>query len=221
MNFQERLGHTFTNPALLAAALIHRSFAVENEGIADNERFEFLGDAVLQLAVTEYLFENYPDLAEGELAKARASSVNREALALVANRLGLSAAVQVGRGEELSGGRKKDSILADAMEAVLAAVYLDGGWEVARRVILSHWTELVDQVAVRPGSSDFKTRLQEVLAAMGRKPLYRVDDVGPDHDKTFSASVSVNGDVLGQGNGGSKKEAEQQAARAALHRLGS
>ncbi len=220
MTFQEALGHNFKDPELLKAALTHRSYAVENIGISDNERFEFLGDAVLQLAVTEYMFENYPGLAEGQLAKVRAASVNRDALANVARRLELASEVQIGRGEESSGGRSKDSILADAMEAVLAAVYLDAGWETARGVVLSHWSELVDQVALLPGATDYKTRLQELLAANGRNPIYQVVDVGPDHDKSFTAKVTVNGKQLGQGDGGSKKEAEQQAARAALEKLG-
>jgi ribonuclease-3 len=213
---EEALGHRFTRPELLAAALVHRSYAAEVEGQADNERFEFLGDAVLQLVITEFLFAEYPELTEGEMAKVRAASVNRVELAEVARRLGLGEVLQLGRGEEQSGGREKDSILGDAMEAVLAAVYLDGGLEAARRVILALWTDRVRAKALQPGLRDYKTRLQEVLAAVGQRPEYQVVGEGPDHAKVFTATVSSDGRQLGAGSGASKKEAEQEAARRAL-----
>lgn len=212
----EALGHRFARPELLAAALVHSSFAAESEGAGDNERLEFLGDAVLQLAVTEFLFERYPGLREGEMAKVRAACVNRAELAQVARRLGVGAYLRLGAGEEQSGGRDKDSVLADALEALLAAVYLDAGFEAARRVILAHWGPLIGTKAAEPGRRDYKTRLQEVLAAGGRRPVYEVTGEGPDHARSFLARVVVDGRVAGSGRGRSKKEAEQEAARAAL-----
>lgn len=214
----ESLGHDFVRPELLEASLIHRSYAAEHPDIEDNERMEFLGDAVLQLVVTHYLYDHYPELSEGEMAKTRAACVNREGLAVIARRLGVGPHLQMGAGEESTGGRDKDSILADAMEAIIAAVYLDGGYEIARRVILEHWTQLIDRKAQSPGRLDYKTRYQEELAADGKRPEYEVEGEGPDHDKRFTATVSVDGEVRGRGSGRSKKEAEQAAARAAMRR---
>lgn len=213
---ERRLGHTFADRRLLEAALVHRSFTAEHPDVPDNERLEFLGDAVLQLAVTDFLFATFPDMAEGEMAKVRASSVNRTELAAIARRLEVGRVVRIGVGEEASGGRDKDSILADAMEAILAAVYLDAGFETARRVVLRHWAELVRRKAQTPGGRDWKTRYQEQLAAVGKRPVYEVEGEGPDHAKVFTAVVKVDGVVTGRGRGRSKKEAEQEAARAAL-----
>ena len=213
---QAALGHTFSDPAVLAAALVHRSYTAEHPDVPDNERHEFLGDAVLQLVVTDFLFEHYPNMREGEMAKVRAACVNRLELAAIARVIGLGDHIAMGVGELSSGGRRKDSILADAMEAVLCAVYLDAGLEASRDVILRHWTELIRSKAQAPGKRDFKTRLQERLASRGMRPDYAVVDTGPDHAKVFSASVSVDGVVLGMGTGKSKKEAEQDAARQAM-----
>ena len=213
---QSALGHVFSDPAVLSAALVHRSFTAEHPDVPDNERHEFLGDAVLQLVVTDFLFEHYPNMREGEMAKVRAACVNRVELAAVAREIGLGDHIEMGIGELSSGGRRKDSILADAMEAVLCAVYLDAGLEASRKVILRHWTELIRSKAQAPGKRDFKTRLQERLASNGMRPDYSVADTGPDHAKVFSASVSVDGVVLGTGTGRSKKEAEQDAARQAM-----
>lgn len=213
---QASLGHIFSDPTVLDAALVHRSYTAEHPEIPDNERHEFLGDAVLQLVVTDFLFETYPDMPEGEMAKVRAACVNRVELAEIARKIGLGGHISMGIGELASGGRAKDSILADAMEAVLCAVYLDSGLEASRRVILQHWTDLIRSKAHAPGGRDFKTRLQERLAARGLRPDYEVVDAGPDHAKVFNASVSVEGVLLGAGTGRSKKEAQQEAARKAL-----
>lgn len=212
------LGHTFEDRAILAEALTHTSYASEHAEVGHNERFEFLGDAVLQLAVTEFLFASFPDLPEGQMAKIRAASVSGDELAAVARRLDLGSHLRLGRGEEASGGREKDSILADAMEAVIAAVHLDAGYPVARRVILDLWQERVRGRAAEPGRRDYKTRLQEWLAAGQRRPEYEVHGTGPDHDRVFSAVVRVDGDEWGRGVGRSKKQAEQEAARNALQR---
>ena len=214
--FSRRLGHEFSDRSLLEAALIHRSYAAERPGVDDNERMEFLGDAVLQLAVTEFLYEHFSDLTEGEMAKVRAGCVSGSQLADVASELGLGSLVSMGAGEAASGGRKKRSILADAMEAVLAAVYLDAGFTAARDVVLSHWTPIIRAKALEPGRRDYKTRYQELLAADGKRPEYHVEGSGPDHDRHFVATLTVDGEVTGRGEGKSKKEAQQAAARAAL-----
>lgn len=213
-----RLGHVFTDESILGRALVHRSYTAEHPSLADNERMEFLGDAVLQLVVTDFLFHNYPTLREGELAKVRAACVNRDELAAVARSLGVGSHVLLGVGEKQSGGVEKTSILGDAMEAILAAVYLDGGLEAARLVILAHWTDIIRSKATSPGRMDYKTRLQEVLAATGRRPVYTVTGSGPDHAREFMAVVAVGGETWGEGIGRSKKEAEQAAAKAAMTR---
>ena len=215
-DLQTRLGHAFADESLLEHALLHRSFAAEGPSGDDNERMEFLGDAVLQLVITDHLYTAFPNLREGTMAKVRAACVNRDELAALALSLDLGSNLALGRGEEASGGRKKASILADAMEAVIAAVYLDAGIEVARAVVLKLWGPLVDARAAEPGKRDYKTRLQEELAARGLRPRYRVTESGPDHAKTFEAQLEVDGKPAGTGEGKSKKEAEQAAAAEAL-----
>jgi ribonuclease-3 len=216
---EEAIGHWFTRPELLETALTHRSYSSEYPAIEHFERFEFLGDAVLQMVVTDYLFENYPELSEGQMAKVRAASVNKGELALVAREIDLGRELRLGKGEGDSGGGGKDSILADAMEAVIAAVYLDGGYDTARRVVLERWHERVKARAIRPGLMDYKTRLQEVLAAAGLRPEYVVEGIGPEHAREFWAKVLIDAQVAGKGTGRSKKEAEQEAARTALNQV--
>jgi ribonuclease-3 len=216
---EESLGYRFSDRTVLEAALTHRSFQAENTTAADNERLEFLGDAVLGLTVTTFLYDTFPTMSEGEMAKVRAAAVSRDELSAVAAEVGLHQFLRLGRGEEVTGGRAKSSILANAMEAVIGAVYLDSNLEQASAVVLSFWAERIRQRAQRPGGADHKTRLQEVLAAGGRAPLYVVEATGPDHRKQFFAEVQVGGKVRGQGSGASKREAEQEAARAALAAL--
>ncbi len=214
------LGYRFEDPALLEQALTHRSYASEHHDAEDNERLEFVGDAVLQLVVTEYLFITQPDLSEGQMAKVRAGCVNRVELAAVAREIGLGDALRLGVGERQSRGADKSSILADAMEALIAAIYVDGGIAAARRVVLAHWESIIDAKAESPGRRDYKTRLQERLATEGDRPRYAMDVDGPDHARVFTAVVSVGEAVLGSGSGASKKEAQQAAARVALAALG-
>jgi ribonuclease-3 len=216
---QKAIGYRFEESDLGELALTHRSYASEHKLAVSYERLEFLGDAVLQLAVTRYLYDTYPELPEGEMAKVRAAVVNQKSLASIARRLGMGPAIRLGHGEELSGGRDKDSILADIMEAVLGAVYLDGGYAAAERIVLGEWVGLVDDRARAPGRRDYKTRLQELLAQRGRIPRYEVTATGPDHAKTFSAEVWVDGRQVGSGTGTSKKRAEQAAAEVAWTRL--
>jgi ribonuclease-3 len=201
-------------------ALTHRSYAYENGGLPTNERLEFLGDSVLGLVVTERLYRAHPDLPEGQLAKLRASIVNMHALAGVARTIGIGALLRLGRGEELTGGRDKASILADAVEAMLGAVYLQHGLEPSRQVVHRLFAELIDAAPRLGAGLDWKTSLQELAAVRGLGvPEYRVTEEGPDHAKTFTAAVVFSGEVHGDGSGKTKKEAEQQAAAGAYARL--
>lgn len=210
----ERLGWEVADQELFAQALAHRSWCAEHAGKEPNERLEFLGDAVLGLIVTDYLFRSYPELPEGELAKARAAVVNSVSLAGAARDLRLGEALLLGKGEDSSGGRLKPSILADAMEAVIGAIYLDAGYTVAETIVLRLFEERLQGAAKGPGEDDYKTRLQEFCAqSYDELPLYRVTDSGPDHAKVFAAEVLVSGQPRGRGEGRSKKQAEQMAAR--------
>ena len=185
-------------------------------GEDSNERLEFLGDAVLGLVITDHAYRAYPALPEGELAKVRASVVNSAVLAEVAADLEIGTHLQLGKGEDASGGREKPSILADAMEAVIGAVYLDGGWDAAADLVLTLLGDRVVEAAAGPGGQDFKTRLQELAArTFDQLPRYAVLGEGPDHAKRFFATVHVGGAERGTGEGRSKKQAEQAAARAA------
>ena len=216
---EESLAHSFSDRSHLESALVHRSYCAEHPDIASNERMEFLGDAVLGLAVTVHVFHTYPELPEGELAKLRASVVNAEVLAEVAAEIDLGDALLLGKGEDASGGRAKPSILADAMEAVIAAVYLDGGWEAADDLVMHLLGERIREGALGPG----RPGLQDAAAGARRRrfdqlPRYQVRAEGPDHSKRFFATVTLRGEVYGEGEGRSKKHAEQDAARAAWTR---
>ena len=219
MTLERSLGYNFDDPELLALALIHRSVSSEENSNLDNERLEFLGDAVLQLAVTDYLYAQFPKLAEGKLAKVRAGVVSRPTLADVARSIDLGAHIKLTAAEDRTGGRDKDSIMADALEAVIGAVYLEAGLEAATGLVLRLWGDRIDDRAKRPGLKDYKTRLQEVLAKDGRRPEYLTEGSGPDHEPSFVARVEVEGVLLGMGSGRSKKEAEQAAAQQALETL--
>lgn len=210
-------------PELLQRALTHRSYSYENGNVPTNERLEFLGDSVLSVVITTALYHKHPDLPEGQLAKLRASVVNMRALAQVARGLGpggLGAHLLLGKGEETTGGRDKSSILADTLEALLGAIYLQHGLDVSTRVIHKLFTPLMDDAARRGAGLDWKTSLQELTANLGLGvPEYRIEDSGPDHAKTFTAWAVVGGKIYGGVDGGSKKEAEQRAAEAAWQEL--
>ena len=219
---EEKIGYRFRDPELLRQALTHSSYANERGWgrLGCNERLEFLGDSILGYFTAEYLYRGYPDKPEGEMTKLRAELVCENSLAKVAEALELGKALLLGRGEELGGGRGRPSITADAVEALLAAVYLDGGAEEARRFVYTFILSNAPRAA-REGSHDFKTLLQELVQRDGAEsPLYRMTgESGPDHCKVFSAEVLVDGRALGEGSGRSKKEAEQNAARDALEKL--
>ncbi|MCY4423840.1 MAG: ribonuclease III [Acidimicrobiaceae bacterium] len=215
----DRLGHRFNDAALLDMALTHRSWCGEHSGSSSNERLEFLGDAVLSLVVTRRLYERFSDWAEGDLAKARASLVNAATLAEVGRSVGLGELLRLGRGEDDSGGRDKPSILADAVEAVIGAVYLDGGIGAADDAIGRLLGDRLDAVAESPGHADFKSRLQELAARLGMDPpSYDVTTSGPIHHQRFRAEVRA-GDAAGVGAGSTKKDAEQRAAEVAYAAL--
>lgn len=216
-----RLGLEFKDPGLLDLALTHRSYAYERGVVETNERLELLGDAVLSLVITELLYKQFPTYEEGDLAKLRASLVSAPALAEVALELDLGAAILLGRGEEITGGREKPSIMADALEAVIGAVYIDRGLTVTRQLLRRLFGPRIKSAVGKEVPRDAKTQLQELVTRKHQAlPRYRVRGEGPDHDKRFYAEVLVQGDLYGAGDGRSKKAAEQAAAAAALVRLG-
>jgi ribonuclease III len=215
-----RLGHRFADPVLFHQALAHRSWCGEREGQPSNERLEFLGDAVLGMVVADHVYHRFPDLPEGALAKMRSAVVNARVLAEAATELELGDVLLLGKGEESSGGRAKVSILADALEAVIGAVYLDGGWAAARPLALRIVSERIERVAADPDTFDHKSQLQELaVARSGGPPRYAVVGSGPDHDRHYRAEVFVGDERRGVGEGPSKKEAEQEAALSALREL--
>jgi len=225
--FQSSLAYRFQRLALLQEALTHKSYVNEQKTSAGshNERLEFLGDAALSLIISERLIALLPDSSEGTLSKFKARLVSEPVLAGVARRVNLGSCLLIGRGEERSNGRDKDSLLADALEAVIAAVYLDGGLNAAREVVVRLFEEELAQVASqqhRPGADDYKTQLQEwCQKRFDSLPYYAmVRESGPDHDKLFEVDVSIKGERLGRGAGHSKKEAEQLAAKQALEQTG-
>lgn len=211
------LGVSFRDPELREASLTHRSFAFEHDLTITNERLEFLGDSVLGLVVTDLAYRMYPAMPEGDLAKLRAAIVNMTALADVARDLDLGAVILLGKGEEQSGGRDKASILADALEAVFGAVYLDLGLDAARELIERLFEPRMEAYVRGEGDRDYKTILQELASQELRAmPEYRIEERGPDHQKEFTATVFLAGRLQGTGVGRSKKEAEQQAAHEAF-----
>jgi ribonuclease-3 len=213
---QHALGVRVDDQQLLDRALTHRSYAFEAGGAPNNERLEFLGDAVLQLVITDEIFRSLSDAREGRLAKLRAAMVNTARLAELARTIDLGAAIKLGRGEEQSGGADKDSILADTLEAVFGAIYLDRGLRTVTDVIMRLFGPLIDELSTQHAALDYKTSLQELAAAqLSALPVYEVTDSGPDHDKEFVAEAILEGERLGRGEGRSKKAAEQQAAREA------
>jgi ribonuclease III len=215
-DLRANLGVPDLDAELLERALTHRSYAYENGGLPTNERLEFLGDSVLGVVVTETLYRAHPDLSEGRLAKLRAAVVNARALAEVGRTLGLGDYVRLGRGEESTGGREKASILSDTVEAVIGAVYIDGGFEVATEVVHRLFDPVIAAASTMGAGLDWKTSLQELAAdASLGVPEYLIDESGPDHQKTFIARVRVGDEIYGRGSGRSKKEAEQQAAETA------
>lgn len=219
---QQKIGYTFRNPQLLRQAVTHSSYANEGKKHGkNNERLEFLGDSVLSVIVAKHLYLTYRDIPEGELTKLRASLVCEKALDVFADKLELGKYLLLGKGEEMTGGRQRPSILADAFEAVIAALYLDGGYEIAQKFVLSYIPKKLDIRKVSP-LADYKTALQEIIQQNREEKVeyILVGERGPDHAKIFTAEVLLNSNVIGRGEGSSKKQAEQNAAREALKLMG-
>ena len=220
-NLEEAIGYKFHNIALLQNALTHSSYANErwHNSLMSNERLEFLGDSILGMVVAEFLYRNFPDRPEGELTRMRADMVCEKTLASVANRIDLGRHLLLGNGEEQGGGRSRNSILADAVESVIAASFLDGGMEAARQFIQQFI--LVEVPVTKLHNVDYKTALQELVQQKKNQVLSYtlVGESGPDHDKRFDVEVKLNGKVVGIGSGSSKKRAEQMSARAAIEAL--
>ena len=220
-DLERAIGYQFHNITLLQNALTHSSYANErwHNSLMSNERLEFLGDSILGMVVADHLYRNFPDRPEGELTRMRADMVCEKTLANVANRISLGKHLLLGNGEELGGGRSRDSILADAMESVIAACFLDGGIQAALKIVQQFI--LVEVPVNRLHNVDYKTKLQELVQQKKNQVLtyVLVGESGPDHDKKFDVEVKLNGNVIGTGSGSSKKRAEQDAARAAMEKL--
>ena len=220
-DLENAIGYQFKNITLLQNALAHSSYANErwHDSLKSNERLEFLGDSILGMVTAEYLYRNFPDRPEGDLTRMRADMVCERSLAVAAERIALGDHLLLGNGEEAGGGRRRDSILADAVESVIAACFLDGGMDAARRFIDTF--VLTDVPVKKLRNADYKTALQELVQQKKNQILSYalVGESGPDHDKKFEVEVSLNGKVVGRGNGSSKKRAEQDAAKAAIEVL--
>lgn len=221
---QNIIGYKFSNLKYLKTALTHTTYGHEHKLRTQdsNERLEFLGDSVLSCIVSEYMFTNYTEITEGQMTKIRASVVCESSLAIAATKLQYGDFVLLGKGENLSGGRKRASLLADAFEAVIGAIYIDGGFEEAKRFVLGQMVPIIHEKINEPGFNDYKTRLQEELQkASDEKINYEImSEEGPDHDKHFKVQLKWGGKILGIGKGRSKKEAEQTAAKEALIKMG-
>ena len=220
-DLESAIGYRFRNITLLQNALTHSSYANErwHDSLKSNERLEFLGDSILGMVVAEYLYKNFPDRPEGELTRMRADMVCEKSLASVAARIGLGQHLMLGNGEEQGGGRNRDSILADAVESVIAAAFLDGGMAAARQFIDQYI--LVEVPVTKLHNADYKTALQELVQQKKNQVLTYtlIGESGPDHDKRFEVEVKLNGEVVGVGSGSSKKRAEQDAAHSAIEAL--
>lgn len=218
---ERRIGHRFSKPRLLEEAITHKSFANENRLTYHNERLEFLGDAILNFAVSECLMNICPHSTEGELSRLRAAIVSEPTLASAARSIGLGDFIRLGRGEEQSGGRDKDSLLANCIEAIVASIYLDSGHRSAAGFVERLLSDYIKKTCASGGIQDYKTRLQEICQERLKiLPEYRVvSETGPDHHKHFEVEIIINGKTLGRGSGRSKKSAEQEAAKEALEGL--
>ena len=216
-------GYTFRDPGNLVLALTHSSYANEKKaaGLKSNERLEFLGDSVLNIITSDYIYRNFTDLPEGEMTRIRAAVVCEASLMRCAEKIRLGDYLFLGKGEENTGGRNRSSILSDAFEALIGAVYLDGGMEEARNFVLKFMDEICPDAGGNEAFKDYKTMFQEIIQKQGEHRItYRIlDETGPDHDKTFTAQVLVEGRPCGKGTGRSKKEAEQNAAKAAIRNM--
>jgi len=216
---EKNIGYKFKNVTFLKIALTHKSYLDEYPELQSNQRYEFFGDAILDFDLTEYLFEKYPDLDEGSLTKIRSSAVNQFYLVKLGRKINIGKYLFLSKAEESTGGREKDSILEDAVEALIAALYFDGGLDAVNDFVSTFIYPSIKELSQNPGQKDYKTRLQEYFAKKGLKVNYQDTSHGPDHDKSFSTDVLLDGKIIGNGVGKSKKSAQQSAAKDALNKL--
>ncbi len=216
---ENQISYKFKNLEFLKIALTHKSFLDENPGVESNQRYEFFGDAILDFDLTEYLIENYPDLDEGSLTKIRSSAVNQESLVSVGKIIKIGDYLYLSKAEDTTGGREKNSIIEDAVEALIAALYFDGGLEAVNKFVSKFIYPNISNLSLNPGQKDYKTRLQELLAKQGKKVSYIDESYGLDHNKNFSSKVFLDENIIGTGRGKSKKSAQQSAAKNALKKL--
>lgn len=216
---ERSIGYEFKDKKLLRIALTHKSFLDENPSYESNQRFEFFGDAILDFDLTEYLIHNYPDLDEGNLTKIRSSAVNQFNLVKIGKKINIGNYIYLSSPEESTGGREKSSIIEDAVEALIASLYFDGGLEAVNKFVSTFIYPSINELALDPGKKDYKTRLQEHFAKIGKKVTYKDTSTGPDHNKLFSSKVYMDENIVGEGEGKSKKSAQQEAAKNAFERL--
>ncbi len=214
--FEEIINYKFVNPKYLKIALTHKSYLDERSEYLSNQRYEFLGDTILDYDLTIYLFNNFPDLDEGNLTKIRSSAVDQEALVELGHKIKIGEYLFLNKAEDATGGRNKKSIIEDAVEALIAAIYFDGGLESVNKFVSKFIYPNIKELSEDPGKKDYKTRLQEYFAKIGKKVTYENSSSGPDHSKEFNSSVLLSDTVIGSGTGKSKKSAEQMAAKDAL-----
>ena len=219
LSFEQIIGYTFKNKKYLKIALTHKSFIDDNPSYESNQRYEFLGDAILDFDLTNYLFNKYPDLEEGSLTKIRSSAVNQAALVSLGKKISIGDYLYLSKPEESTGGRMKDSIIEDAVEALIAALFFDGGLDVVNNFVSKYIYPNIKELSEHPGSKDYKTRLQEYYAKKGKKVMYVDNSEGPDHNKQFISDVILEETVIGTGKGKSKKSAQQHAAKQALDKV--
>ncbi len=218
-NFEQIIGYVFNNKKYLKIALSHKSFIDENPTFESNQRYEFLGDTILDFDLTNYLFTKYPELEEGSLTKIRSSAVNQSSLVKLGHKITIGEYLYLSKAEDSTGGRMKDSIIEDAVEALIAALFFDGGLDVVNDFVSKFIYPNIKELSEDPGSKDYKTRLQEYYAKKGRKVTYEDKSTGPDHNKEFLSEVLLGDSIIGTGVGKSKKSAQQHAAKEALSRV--
>ena len=218
-NFQKNIGYSFKDIEHLKIALTHKSFIDEEPTSPTNQRYEFIGDTILDFDLSLFLFDNYPNLDEGSLTKIRSGAVDQNALVNLAKEIDIGKFLFMSKPEESTGGRDKSSILEDAVEALIAAIYFDGGLEEVNKFISKFIYPLIDKLSKNPGQKDYKTRLQEYFAKKGQKVTYTAKSEGPDHNKQFNAQVILENKIIGKGIGKSKKNAEQMAAKDAFSKM--
>ena len=218
-NFEKNINYKFKNINYLKIALTHKSYIDENPKLTSNQRYEFFGDAILDFDLTEYLFTNYPNFDEGMLTKITSSAVNQSNLVKLGKKIDIGSFIYLSTSEDSTGGRNKDSIIEDSVEALIASLYFDGGLKAVNNFVSRFIYPGIKELSEYPGEKDYKTRLQEVYAKKGKKVTYSDEAFGPDHDKSFQSIVFLEEEIIGSGEGKSKKSAQQEAAKDALNKL--